>query len=106
MVDTLLRDIRFAFRLLGRAPFFTAIVVATLGLGIGANAAIFNLLDQVLLRTLPVKHPHELVVLFDDGPFVGFTWNDDTFSYPTYREIRDRNEVFAGVLARFETSTR
>ncbi|HEY8548835.1 MAG TPA: ABC transporter permease [Vicinamibacterales bacterium] len=102
-MDTLLRDLRYTIRLLARAPLFTAIVIVTLGLGIGANAAIFNLLDQVLLRRLPVKDPHELLLLRDNGPFMGFSWNQDTFSYPMYRDIRDRNEVFAGVLARFET---
>ncbi len=104
MIDTLLRDLRFTLRLLARAPLFTAVIVATLALGIGANAVIFNLLDQVLLRRLPVKNPQELVVLDGPGAFQGFTIGPQTFSYPMYRDFRDRNTVFSGVIARFPTN--
>ncbi len=94
------RDVRYAVRTLARAPGFTAIIVCTLALGIGANTAIFSLLDQVLLRRLPVKDPEQLIQLDDPGPFRGRTMNNRTFSYPMYQDFRDRNEVFSGVLAR------
>jgi predicted permease len=77
------------------------VVVLTLGLGIGANAAIFSLMDQVLLKSLPVPHPRQLVQLDGPGAYMGRTTNDMTFSYPMYTDFRDRNEVFAGLLARF-----
>ncbi|MGE3274004.1 MAG: ABC transporter permease [Vicinamibacterales bacterium] len=98
-----LHDLRLAARTLLRAPGFAVIVVLTLGLGIGANAAIFSLTDQVLLRLLPVRNPSELVQLDGPGTFSGRTMNDRTFSYPTYVDLRDRNQVFAGLVARVPT---
>ena len=95
------RDIRHAVRSLRKTPGFLAIVVLTLGLGIGANAAIFSLMDQILLRPLAVHDPKSLVLLDGPGAFMGRTMNAMTFSYPMYKDFRDRNEVFAGVLARF-----
>ena len=94
-------DFRYALRTLFKAPAFTIVVVLTLALGIGANTAIFSLTDQVLLRMLPVKAPEQLVVLDGPGAFRGRTFNNGTLSYPMYRDIRDRNTVFAGVIARF-----
>jgi putative ABC transport system permease protein len=95
------RDIRHAVRGLRKTPGFLAIVVLTLGLGIGANAAIFSLMDQILLRPLAVHDPGSLVLLDGPGAFMGRTMNAMTFSYPMYKDFRDRNEVFTGVLARF-----
>jgi putative ABC transport system permease protein len=104
-MENLLQDIRFGLRALGKNPGFTMVAILTLALGIGANAAIFSLTDQVLLRLLPVERPRELAVLSSPGRSWGRTWSDGdgstSFSYPTYKEIRDRNEVFAGLLARF-----
>jgi len=97
-------DFRYALRTLLKAPAFTIIVVVTLALGIGANTAIFSLTDQVLLRMLPVKAPEQLVVLDGPGAFRGRTFNNGTFSYPMYRDIRDQNTVFDGVAARFPAS--
>jgi hypothetical protein len=77
--------------MLRKTPAFTAAVVLTLTLGIGANTAIFSLLDAVLLRTLPIEHPEELERL------------DGYFSYPLFRELRTRNEVFSGFVARQTT---
>ncbi|MGE5244749.1 MAG: ABC transporter permease, partial [Betaproteobacteria bacterium] len=102
-MDAIARDVRLAFRSLAASPAFTAIVVLTIALGIGANTAIFSLTDQVLLRLLPVTHPEELVLLDGPGPFQGRTYNDATFSYPMYRDFRDRNAVFSGLLACFPT---
>ena len=103
-MHALWRDIRHAARSLRKAPGFLLIVVLTLGLGIGANTAIFSLMDQVLLRPLPVHDPGSLVLLDGPGAFQGRTMNAMTFSYPMYTDFRDRNEVFAGVLARFPLS--
>jgi predicted permease len=104
-MGNLLQDIRFGLRTLAKNPGFTLVAILTLALGIGANAAIFSLTDQVLLRLLPVERPQELVVLRSPGKNHGRTWNDieggHSFSYPMYKDLRDRNEVFAGLLARF-----
>jgi predicted permease len=98
------QDIRYALRALARTPGFTAIVVLTLGLGIGANTAIFSLTDQMLLRMLPVFEPEELVTFDGPGAFQGRSFNRATFSYPMYKDFRDRNRVFNGVIARFPTA--
>src|SRR3954454_8092304 len=94
-------DFRYALRTLLKAPAFTIVVILTLALGIGANTAIFSLTDQVLLRMLPVQSPERLVVLDGPGAFRGRTFNNGTFSYPMYRDVRDQNTVFDGVIARF-----
>jgi predicted permease len=99
------QDIRFGARMLAKHPGFTAIAVLTLALGIGANTAIFSLVNQVLLRRLPVQNPDELVVLRSPGPMRGHLWSDgdeaQSFSYPMYKRLRDSNSVFSGMLARF-----
>jgi len=104
----MLQDLRYALRQFRKAPVFTAVAVITLALGIGANTAIFTLLDRALLRTLPVNHPEELVRLRFSGLHEGninFYGGDeyDYFSYPMYRELRDQNTVLSGVLANFES---
>ena len=96
-------DLRYAVRTLGRAPLFTAIAVLSLALGIGANTAIFSLVDQVLLRNLPVADPGRLVVLHVSDGFPGRNHSDSSetvFSYPLYKDLRDRSSVFGGVIAR------
>jgi predicted permease len=103
-MSTFLQDLRYAVRTLTRTPGFSLVVIVTLGLGIGANTAIFSLTDQVLLRSLPVDNPDELVQLDGPGPFSGRTYNDRTFSYPMYVDFRDRNDVFTGLVARFGAS--
>jgi predicted permease len=101
------QDLKYALRMLGKNPGFTIVAVITLALGIGANTAIFSLTDQVLLRMLPVGHPKELVILRSPGPSPGRNWNDGpggtSFSYPAYEDLRDRNQVLSGLLARFST---
>ncbi|MBC7933489.1 MAG: ABC transporter permease [Rubrivivax sp.] len=94
-MGTLLKDIRFGLRRLLKSPGFTLVAVASLALGIGANTAIFSLVNTVLLKRLPVADPGRLVSLSVSG-------KDDTmlaFSYPTYTDFRDRNEVLSGVFA-------
>ncbi len=98
------REFRYAARGLRKNAGFALVVILTLGFGMGANAAIFSLMDQVLLRNLPVHDPSRLVVLDGPGAFRGRTFNQMTFSYPMYTDFRDRNEVFNGVLARFPTA--
>jgi predicted permease len=107
-MQRLVQDVRYALRMLRANPGFTAVAILTLALGIGANTAIFSLTDQVLLRTLPVQHPEELVVLRAPGPNPGHTWSDgdDTaiFSFPMYKDLREHNPVFSGLLARYPES--
>src|SRR5437763_13105358 len=102
-MESLLQDIRYAWRQLRKSPGFAAVAVMTLSLGIGANTAIFGLLDQALLRSLPVKDPAQLVILKYSGSFNGHTRSrtDEKFyfSYPMYRDLRDRNSAFNGLIA-------
>src|ERR1700722_4100455 len=103
-----MQDVRYAVRQLLKAPGFTLTAVATLALGIGANTAIFTVFNQVLLRTLPVEKPGELVRLSfigsDMGHVSAFGGTDlDFLSYPMYRDLRDRNTVFSGLIADDET---
>jgi putative ABC transport system permease protein len=106
-MNSLLQHLRYAIRQLSKSPGFTFTVVITLALGIGANAAVFTLFDQVLLRMLPVQKPEELVRFEWNGAFNGSmsSFGGDTkdhhnyFSYPMYKDIRDQNQVFSGVLA-------
>jgi putative ABC transport system permease protein len=97
---SLLRDARFAIRQLGRSPAFTAVVVLSLALGIGANTAIFNIIDAVMLRSLPVEDPHRLVVIkAGEG-------GDDSFTNPIWEQVRDSQAAFTGVLAYSEHPVR
>src|SRR5215469_14308472 len=97
-------DFRYAARVLGKNPVFTAVAVVTLALGIGANTAIFTVLDQVLLRLLPVKEPQQLALLTMRGRHYGNNWGGNAISYPMYRDFKEHNEVFSGMFCRFPTS--
>ena len=100
----MLQDLCYAIRQLRKSPAFATVAVLTLALGIGASTAIFTLLDQVLLRNLPVSHPEQLVRLryvgSNTGSISAFGGDSkDFFSYPMYRDLRDKNQVFSGMLA-------
>lgn len=96
-------DVRHGWRLLRKSPAFTIGAVLTLALGIGANTAGYTLLDQAILRRLPVKDPNRLVLLRFSGEDTGSTHargdSNLVFSHPMYRDLRDRNSVFSGVIA-------
>jgi predicted permease len=103
----LTNDLRFALRQILRSPGFAITAVVTLALAIGANTAIFTLLNQALLRALPVKDPSQLVVLSYSGSREGHKesqggdslGHDHYFSYPMYRDLRDNSKVFSGLAA-------
>ena len=98
-LDVLTQDLGYGLRQLRLRPGFALAAILSLALGIGANTAIFTLVDQLLLRLLPVENPRELVQLRVDGARPGGNWGDGqhTFPYPTYLALRDRNTVFSGV---------
>ena len=93
-MDSLIKDIRYAVRGLIKRPGFVAIAVTTLALGIGANTAIFSLVNTVLLRSLPVERPGEIVSVAVRAKGDSMS----AFSYPNYKDFRDRNEVLSGLL--------
>src|SRR5262249_39792800 len=84
-------------RMLVKKPGFTLIAVLTLALGIGANTAIFSVADKLLLRSLPVKDPHQLALI--SGESVNPKFQSNLFSYPDYMDYREHNEVFGGLFA-------
>src|SRR5258706_2056717 len=94
-------DLRYAARTLLNSPVFTSIAVLSLALGLGANTAIFSLVDQVLLRLLPVKEPQELALLTMRGSHYGSNWGGNAISFPMYQDFRDNNQVFSGMFCRF-----
>src|SRR2546423_3549868 len=95
MIETLIQDLRFGLRRMLKTPAFTAVAILSLALGIGANTAIFSLVNTILLRPLPaVAEPAHLVSVFP----VGKDNEVQAFSYPNYLDYRDRNEVFSGLL--------
>src|SRR6185436_19876325 len=88
-------DIRFAFRLMRKSPGFTAVVVISLALGIGANTAIFSLIDAIMLRQMPVERPDQLVAFVEKRP--GEERNDDYLEWSSYEHFRDNNHVFSAL---------
>src|SRR6266404_6229169 len=96
MLDRVWQDTSYALRMMRRSPGFTTVAVLSLGLGIGANTAIFSLINTLMLRTLPVREPGQLVELlrrFPDEPAL------NAFSWGTYEYFRDNNHVFSSLMA-------
>lgn len=105
---SLLDDLRQAFRALRKNPILTLVALLSLGIGIGANTAIFSLMDRLLLRSLPIPSPEQIVVVRTPGDLAGALtaeyWYDESvvFSWPKYVELRDQSaSVLDGLIARF-----
>jgi putative ABC transport system permease protein len=95
-LEELWRDLRYGARMLIRNPGFTFLATLSLSLGVGANTAIFSLLDALLLKRLPVRQPERLVVVATAAPGLS---EPISFSYPLFRELDEKNSVFAGMFA-------
>jgi predicted permease len=100
-LDRLVQDLRYGIRTLAKNPAFTLVAMVTLALGIGANTAMFSLLDQVVLRLLPVRHPEQLVIVRETGNHYGNSFGANTISWPMFEDLRDNNQVFSGMFCRF-----
>jgi putative ABC transport system permease protein len=98
MLHALIHDLRYALRMLWKNPGFTAVAVLTLALGIGANTAIFSMVDAVLFRPLPIAKPGEVVRLAEAQTKRASDWWPFT-SFPNYLRYRDQNTVFSGLAA-------
>src|ERR1041384_2376327 len=100
-----MRNLRYALRTLFRSPFVTIVAIVSLALGIGANAAIFSLFYQMLLKPLPVQEPARLVNFGSPGPKPGSQSSnqsgsqDEVFSYPMFRDLEKTQTVFTGIAA-------
>ena len=99
-LESTFQDFRYAARTLRKTPAFSLAAIATLALGIGANTAIFQLLDAVRLRSLPVAEPHRLArVQIGNGHGFGVSHYPDNLSYPLFQQIREHQQAFSGILA-------
>ncbi|MGA2852196.1 MAG: ABC transporter permease [Terracidiphilus sp.] len=100
-LDKALRDLRFAFRSLRQSPGFAATAILTLALGMGANTAVFSVMNAVLLKSLPVSHPERLVYLETSNPPRGTGTIDThlTFSYPVYEALRNQSRGLSPLIA-------
>jgi predicted permease len=100
---SLVADVRYAVRTLTKSPVFCSIAILSLALGIGANAGIFTLLDQVMLHLLPVDQPQRLAQLVERGDWYGSNNGMNALSYPIYEDLRKQNEVFSGMFCVYAT---
>lgn len=102
-LESLWRALRYGARQLRLNPMFTTVAVLSLALGIGANTAVFTLLDQLVLRLLPVKEPERLVMIWSTGPHLGNNVPPRAASYPMYQDFQRKAEAFESVFCRFST---
>src|SRR3954467_8595712 len=93
-------DLRYSLRAIKRTPLFAAVAILSLALGIGANTAIFTLMDQLMLRKLPIRNPEQLVVLYQTGSHNGSNMGRWMHSYPIYQDFQQKGEPFSEVLCR------
>ena len=100
MTSSSTSDVRLAIRSLSRSPLFATVAILSLALGIGANTAIFTLIDQIVLRKLPVQKPEELVMLYQQGANNGSNMGTRMQSYPMYQDLQKKAEPLADVLCR------
>ena len=96
-------DVKFALRNLRRSPLFALVAISSLALGIGANTAIFTLMDQLMLRLLPVKDPQQLVMISSTGPHMGSNRGTHASSYPMYQDFQQKAPAFSYVFCRLST---
>src|SRR5476651_2245714 len=99
-MNTLIADFRYALRGLRRSQLFASVAILSLALGIGANAAIFTLIDQILLRKLPVAAPDRLVMIYQNANNMGSNMGSRMNSYPLYQDVQRRAEPLSEVLCR------
>ncbi|MCX6599311.1 MAG: ABC transporter permease [Acidobacteria bacterium] len=99
----MLQDLIYAVRTLRRSPLFLLVAVASLALGIGANTAIFSILNQALLRQLPVERPQELVQLDYDGATMGMVLSDKAWSFGMYQALRQQSKSLSGMMGHYLT---
>src|SRR5215813_11859142 len=104
-MTSLLPDIKYSFRAIRRSPLFATVAILSLALGIGANTAIFTLMDQLMLRMLPIKDPEQLVMLFQRGAHNGSNMGTRMHSYPMYQDFQSKGAPFSEVLCRRLTET-
>src|SRR2546423_7510661 len=102
MLESILQDVRYGTRQLRQSPGFTLVAVLSLALGIGANTAIFQLVDAIRLRMLPVQHPEELVTIdFEKGSARSgwFSTRSARLTYAQWEQVRAQQQAFVGVIA-------
>lgn len=104
-LETLWRDVRYGARQFRLNPLFTTVAILSLALGIGANTAVFTLLDQLVLRLLPVHDPERLVMIWSTGPHFGDNAGARAASYPMYQDFEHSAKAFDFVFCRFDTSS-
>lgn len=100
LLEAVIQDCGYVLRQLRKSPVFGGAAMLTLAIGIGANTAIFSLVDRLILRLLPIQDPQQVVALVEEGKFYGDSQGDNPMSYPMYEDIRDHNRVFSLMMCR------
>lgn len=104
-LEAFFRDIGYSFRVYRKSPGFSIVAILMLALGIGVNTAVYSFTYQILLRSLPVDRPQELVIVHSTGPNPGFSLSQGdvggAFSYPTYTALRNQTQIFSALIARY-----